>query len=330
MSLDQETIESLQSLFDNHPNTAKETEVQPVKDDAVNTKSPYEILLTALTYAKMGIGVFPVREREYDGYNNEGIRTVWGVKTPYTINGVKDATTNQSTIARYWSKYPNAGIGMACQDNLFVVDIDAKDGISGFKTFMDLGISIAETWQTLTPSGGLHIIWSGKGRNSTSSKTKIDTRGDGGYVVAPPSKILVDGIEREYISLTDMSKRPTKIPTDAFELLGLLDRDKKSKNRVSLPTTPELIETVRKMGKKLPSLMAYEYDVWTAVGMSLHTLGDDGFDIWQEWTNRYYRDIKPNSTRRNTLRRRWNTFARISDVTLGTFFHHAKEGRNYE
>jgi bifunctional DNA primase/polymerase-like protein len=54
----------------------------------------------ALGYAKMGLIVFPIQP---------------GTKRPMTEHGVKDATGVESKIREWWTKYPDAGIGLAAR-----------------------------------------------------------------------------------------------------------------------------------------------------------------------------------------------------------------------
>src|SRR5580700_6276428 len=59
-------------------------------------------------------------------------------KHPLTLHGVKDATTDETTIRQWWRKYPRANIGVATGriSNLIVVDIDPHhDGMESLHQF---------------------------------------------------------------------------------------------------------------------------------------------------------------------------------------------------
>ena len=58
-----------------------------------------QFLDAAIEYASKGMAVFPIKPRG---------------KEPLTRHGVKDATTNFNTIEKWWTKHPNANIGIAC------------------------------------------------------------------------------------------------------------------------------------------------------------------------------------------------------------------------
>ena len=73
-------------------------------------------------------------------------------------------------------------------NGVWALDIDNKNGVSGFDTLAQMGITSApNTAFQNTPSGGMHLFFSATDPNgyyptSVNTETKIDTRGDGGFV----------------------------------------------------------------------------------------------------------------------------------------------------
>lgn len=112
-------------------------------------------------------------------------------KHPRTENGVKDATTDAETIKGWWSKWPDSNIGIATGNGLVVLDVDPRHG--GDESIED--IEIPETVQVLTGGGGRHYYFEYDGAigNRTNIKPGLDIRGQGGYVVAPPSNHVSGG-----------------------------------------------------------------------------------------------------------------------------------------
>lgn len=141
-------------------------------------------LTVALFYGEKGIPIFPCNK----------------LKKPLTRNGFKDATTDLEKIRAWWTQWPYAMIGMPTgrASGLFVIDIDRKNGKDGFKTLAALEAEYAPLSKTLTsqtPSGGLHLYFlmpdTDPPLRNTASKELgpgIDTRGEGGYVILPPSE----------------------------------------------------------------------------------------------------------------------------------------------
>lgn len=138
----------------------------------------------ALTYAAMGLHVFPCKE-----YGPPGV-----IKTPYTHNGLNDSTTDPDVIRGWWERWPDALIGVDCgRSGLIVVDLDVKDGKDGpgnWSKFLN-GRELPATFNVRTPSGGWHGWYRDGG---TAYKTcadevaeGVDVRAVGGYVLAPGS-----------------------------------------------------------------------------------------------------------------------------------------------
>jgi hypothetical protein len=139
----------------------------------------------ALAYAQEGLYVFPLQPHG---------------KTPLTAHGLEDATTDPMTIETWWGRWPEANIGIRTGD-LVVVDEDRLGALEEFA---------AEVHETIPATG---VVKTGSGRHfyfnqpegerirNTAGRLApgIDTRGDGGYVVAPPS-VHPDGSIYEWLA----------------------------------------------------------------------------------------------------------------------------------
>lgn len=115
-------------------------------------------------------------------------------KHPLTPEGLKQGTVAPTAIGAWWAKWPaaNCGIVTGAESGIIVLDVDTRDGGGeSLGELMDSYGQLPETLEVQTGSGGLHLFFNHPGRripNSTSKVGKgIDVRGDGGYVVAPPS-----------------------------------------------------------------------------------------------------------------------------------------------
>ncbi|MCL2090263.1 MAG: bifunctional DNA primase/polymerase [Micrococcales bacterium] len=166
------------------------------------TQNP--LLDAALWYARRGWHVFPLRP---------------GTKLPATPAHRADrcdradprcrrghtgweqrATCDPDRITRAWAAR-DWGIGIACgPSGLLVVDTDtATDGPDGETALQALAAphgGMPGTWTVRTPSGGWHRYYTRPDRPTLGCTTArvgahIDTRGSGGYVVAPPTRTPV-------------------------------------------------------------------------------------------------------------------------------------------
>jgi hypothetical protein len=113
-------------------------------------------------------------------------------------HGLKDATTDIARINQWWGHDPRRNIGIATGHVFDAVDIDGPDGQQSRAThWQDVFADIDRDClaKVLTPRpGGMHIYVPPTGDgNSTEIVPKVDYRGLGGYVVAPPSVIEPGG-----------------------------------------------------------------------------------------------------------------------------------------
>lgn len=169
----------------------------------------------ALRYANLGIPVFPC---------------VPGGKQPLTPNGFHDATSVARVVHAWWQRTPDANIGLptGAPTGVLVVDVDVHPGASGFDAFeraRSQGVGNGWAWLVRTPSGGLHACYptvrGQEQRNWQVPAAHIDFRGDGGYVIAPPSCVTVEGAQRSY-EVIAVATHPAK-PVDAGGLRRFLE-----------------------------------------------------------------------------------------------------------
>lgn len=169
----------------------------------------------ALRYANLGIPVFPC---------------VPGGKQPLTPNGFHDASSVARVVHGWWQRTPDANIGLptGAPTGVLVVDVDVHSGASGFAAFeraRSEGFGDAWAWLVRTPSGGLHAYYpnvSGQEQRSWQVPgAHVDFRGDGGYIIAPPSRLEVDGTLRSYDVIAVATHSPQ--PVVAAELRRFLE-----------------------------------------------------------------------------------------------------------
>jgi hypothetical protein len=118
-----------------------------------------------------------------------------GQKTPATRHGVRDATTDPGQITAWFGRHPDWNLAIATgAPGPDVLDVDqhgdAGNGYAAFGQLRDVGLLNGASAYVRTPSGGLHIYFTGTGqRNGHLPAHHLDFRSRGGYVLTPPSQI---------------------------------------------------------------------------------------------------------------------------------------------
>lgn len=108
-------------------------------------------------------------------------------------NGVKGASTDMEKIIQWWTKWPDANIGVAtgAASGFIVLDIDPPLGEESIEEIERAHGPLPDTIEAITGSGGRHILFKQPSWYVKSSSGEIgkglDVRGDGGYIVVAPS-----------------------------------------------------------------------------------------------------------------------------------------------
>lgn len=138
-----------------------------------------ETARAACEYLARGWSVLPLRPRD---------------KRPLMPwESLQNARPSEADVAHWFQRWPDANVGIITGEisNLVVLDIDPQHG-GGFsleRLERQFG-SAPATVEAATGGGGRHLYFAHPGtlaRNRAGIAQGIDLRGDGGYIVAPPS-----------------------------------------------------------------------------------------------------------------------------------------------
>lgn len=141
----------------------------------------------AREFASAGVPLFPC--------------TPYG-KRPATGHGFHDATTNLDQIEAWWRQSPSANIGVpaGAASGAVVVDVDVHgpvDGRASFDRARRAGLVDGCELLVRTPTGGLHAYYPAtpgtEQRSWQAARAGVDFRGDGGYIIVPPSTRSIEG-----------------------------------------------------------------------------------------------------------------------------------------
>lgn len=182
----------------------------------------------ALECASRHWAVFPLVERD---------------KVPAVAGGFKVATTDAEQIALAWDVRPDMNVGIATggpSRGLVVIDLDVddergEDGVATLRAWEAEHGELPETVSAVTGRGGLHLYYlcNTPVGCSVDAGSGVDVRGEGGYVVAPPS---VHPNGRAYCWETDPSEAEVARADDnVLAFIRSVQGARKPKERMRLP-----------------------------------------------------------------------------------------------
>ncbi|MBI4490645.1 MAG: bifunctional DNA primase/polymerase, partial [Deltaproteobacteria bacterium] len=165
-----------------------------------------DLLNAAFSYLKHGFSVIPIQGRE---------------KKPLIAwEDYQGQQARQDEIRAWWTKWPNANVGIVTGafSGLVVIDIDsveAKDKLKGLLSDYDLSAvprsRTGKGWQLFFKHPGTPI------QNRAGVLPGLDVRGDGGYVVAPPS---IHPKGKTYTWEVPINSELPKLPFELFKLIS--------------------------------------------------------------------------------------------------------------
>ena len=169
-------------------------------------------LEAALKFAALGIPVLPLHTPIVGGCSCGDAECGSPGKHPRTSRGVKNASTDPAQIKRWWNTYPDANVGAATGGGLRVLDVDPRNcGDAALAQLEAERGSLPKTVTVETGGGGQHLYFRvPKGATNSCGKAGpgLDIKGEGGYVVAPPSLHASGGNYRWRERLSDIEIAP--------------------------------------------------------------------------------------------------------------------------
>ena len=216
------------------------------------SRPSWQLREAALGYASHGIPVLPLH---YPLPDRNGLQSVPGARQPavqrascscrdlgcgqvgkhplgsLVPHGVKDATCNRARILAWWTRHPQANIGLATGHTFDVLDVD---GPAGARVIQELAATYGlESSGPLVRTGGggwhYYLASTGLGNVQPRDLEHVDWRGWGGYVVAPPSS-HPSGHRYQWVPGRDIDAPPGQVPAVLLERLQPRQRQR--------PTSP--------------------------------------------------------------------------------------------
>ena len=219
------------------------------------------MLDAALEYAAMGWHVMPLHGVVAGACTCGDAACSSPGKHPRTVHGLKDASCNPESVRRWWKKWPDANVGIVtgAASGLVVLDLDTDD-----LTVLEANdIELPET-RTAKTARGRHLFFRHPGTpvaNRAGILPKVDVRGDGGYVVAPPSRHISGHV---YAWLNEDEILP--MPEWLLRLLDGASGGKAANQAKPLPSSGPITE-----GTRHATLLSFA-GAWRAKGHDKHQI----------------------------------------------------------
>lgn len=275
------------------------------------------ILSWAEFYARRDWALFPVHG--YDSENgctcDAGHNCSNPGKHPANSNGFKGATSEEFLIERLFANGDrNIGLATGEKSGVFVIDVDGPEGERSLTELQHHNDALPRTLQART-GRGRHLFFAMPAGVVIPSKAnvlghKVDIRGDGGYVILPPSA-HVSGVQYEWI---DRQQEIAEAPKWLIPLVQKAEAPPLKADGV-MPREPDAPAGSHKHKLIMSMLDALDpdmpYDDWYKVGMSVKAFGGP-FAAWDEWSAR------GDKYKASEMVSKWNSFSASGGVTDGT------------
>jgi len=256
----------------------------------------------ALKYAARGWSVFPCHPMD---------------KTPACPHGFHDGTNNPWDVRKLWGSRTNLNIGIATgkKSGFWVLDIDGQSGRDSLEALENEYGKLPETLISQTGKGQHYLfkIPSGMEISNTAGRVAsgIDTRGDGGYIVAPPSIHPSGAI----YTWQDDNAEIAEAPEWLLELVKKPDPVKYVPSEETYQDRDWSADDVLDM----LSLLSPDcgYDDWYQVGMALQS-GGWPFTMWDNWSR------GSDKYKLGETHKKWESFNPNNGISFGTLVYMAQ------
>ena len=264
-------------------------------------KNSPEVLAAALSYVALGWKLFPLHSVDEELQCTCGKKDCQDAgKHPRVRHGLKDALDDPMQIAQWFGpngELSNIGLVTGSASGITVVDIDIGDGKFGAETWAAIVSEHGEpvTLMCRTGSGGMHLFFQYNSVVKTASNylgKGIDTRNDGGYVVAAPSHHRSGGFY-EWLNWPEKGQGGHPINDLGSALASLPAHLAARRETRGRPRKEDMyrgkysIEQVRGM---LEFIEPSDRDLWRSIGVILgreFKTADDAWELYNTWSDRW-------------------------------------------
>jgi Bifunctional DNA primase/polymerase, N-terminal/Primase C terminal 2 (PriCT-2) len=237
-----------------------------------------------------------------------------------------------------WCDRCGLGVPTGAVNKIFVIEADTVtghgvDGLAALRKLEREHSKLPKTLMAVSPSGSVHRYYKHPGNGmmikSAALVHGVDIKGDGGMVIAPPSR-RGDGVDRWRNSLPivaapawllDMVQETERVPSESSDYFV---RFGKSTRQVSMNELTLAVAMIPNADISWDPDKNTGTPGWNAIGMAIYDASDgsaEGFRLFDAFSQR---SSKYNA---KTTRDKWKAFHKCPPrkISAGTVFHLAKE-----
>jgi hypothetical protein len=203
-----------------------------------------------------------------------------------------------------------ANVGIATGDGLLVIDVDPRNGGDESWASLELEYGRLETFRVRTGSGGQHIylVAATPVRSRNNWRPGVDLKGEGGYVVAPPS-FHPCGEPYEVVQEGEVCEMPEWLVDSLGKEHDLAEATDPSPERLRHLAAPggtpeERIRWTREAVAAIPHDHRFDdRNDWVGMAHAIRVscglnAEEEGFEIFDEFSERWEGPYDPAETRR--------------------------------
>lgn len=306
----------------------------------LNSQSTLE---TALLYASLGFRTFPIWPYADSSRTicscRKGAACDRAGKHPIWTGWPERATADKEKVRQAFgdARITNLGIATGQRSNLLVIDIDDQEAYDFYSQITP----IENSTLTARTGNGWHLYYQytdqvKQGERIFGGGIKIDSRADGGFVVAPPS--FHAKAQTAYHWLTSDTP-PALIPSEVIARLASGRAPKPDRQDQPAQSPPKKKKSYEEELRKftlddakdaLKHVSAEDRSDWRNIGIALgrhFNRSDEAWGLYLEWADNY--SGQRDSSREKVMKEAFYTKSKEENeghITVGTIIYHAQKG----
>ena len=283
------------------------------------------VLAMATTYTNMGISVIPIEPHSKRPHFSKLVETGYCREVEGKVKAAWEMAQERIApldILNRWFGTDDTGValvGGAVSGNMVYLDFD---DIEGYRSWALDHKTIVNATAVQKSAHGYHVFFrtsDARNGNMYYRGQKVgQVKGEGGYVVCPPSW-HPEGVQYRWLRQPENGVLSVKslVELDISRQANPPSNGRRTRNHIY--SNGKQTEWARCTLFRLAVWRASDYQEWLEVGLALSNLGSDGLALWHEWS------AQSNKYEPEALDKKWPTFDPDGDLGLGSLGHWASQ-----